>query len=524
MSHILVETLTPLHIGSGRILQANTEYLYFSEHKTVSIIDEAKILNVIGEENIEQWINLIEKGESLLDYLKKRSSGITPIETDKRTIKVKGNTNPNNGNSGIREQLFSGNGQALLAGSSLKGAVRTAVLNQAILKNPSFAYQLQIYKDEVSFTNKKTQKKETKINYSGVKLEKKYFGKDPNHDVFRLIRVADIHFNHTECILAETLNQLGNRFEMKNAVKQHIECIPQGQKSVGKIQIPNDLIKEIKKRPAIYNDTKGISDYASVTQLFRLINSFTKRQIEKEIAKFKPLDLPEGANNYIETLENLIENIDALNNDECIIRVGFGTGYLNMTGGWAIEQWKNIPNLNYEQEMENLGTAVRKNDKYNTFDLPKSRKMVLGGVPLGFIKLKQIDSSQANGWEKRLNDERLAIEKQRQLDFQKAQELSQQKAIEEAKAEAERLEKEEEEKQKERTKVFEGKLKKGSIINAEIIKVVGKVNTLKLYVANYDKVIVLTYLGLEVGQVIEVSVKDISGKGIVMAVDFKGIK
>ncbi|MEA5259538.1 type III-A CRISPR-associated RAMP protein Csm5 [Arcicella aquatica] len=481
MSHILVETLTPLHIGSGRILQANTEYLYFSEHKTVSIIDEAKILNVIGEENIEQWISLIEKGDSLLDYLKKRSSAITPIETDKRTIKVKGSTNPNNGNSGIREQLFSGNGQALLAGSSLKGAVRTAVFNHAILKNPSFAKQLSNFKEI---------KQNGKINYKGVSLEKKYFGKDPNHDVFRLIRVGDIHFNHTECILAETLNQLelGHRFEMKNAIKQHIECIPQGQKSVGKIQIPDDLIKEIKKRPAIANDIKGISDYASITQLFGVINSFTKRQIEKEIAKFKPLDLPEGANDYIEILEKLVADINALNNDECIIRVGFGTGYLNMTGGWAIEQWKNIPNFKYEQEMENLGTAVRKNDKYNSFDLPKSRKMVLGGVPLGFIKLKQIDSSQANGWEKRLNDERVAIEKQRQLDFQKAKELSKQKAIEEAKAEAERLEKvriaQEETK---KPKLFDGQLPKSKTITVDaIIAKSGKPNWVKLFVKGYE--------------------------------------
>lgn len=522
MSHILVETLTPLHIGSGRILQANTEYLYFSEHKTVSIIDEAKILNMIGEENIEQWISLIEKGGSLLDYLKKRSSAITPIETDKRTIKVKGGTNPNIGNSGIREQLFSGNGQALLAGSSLKGAVRTAILNISIEKN------LYLLNDKryrfKTFFDKRLNRETITNTFSDKNIQLALFGKDPNHDVFRLIRVGDIHFNHTECILAETLNQLGNRFEMKNDVKQHIECIPQGQKSVGKIQIPDDLIIEIKKRPTIYNNIKGISDYASVAQLFRLINSFTKRQIEKEITKFKPLDLPEGANDYIERLEKLIEDINALNNDECIIRVGFGTGYLNMTGGWAIEQWKNIPNLNYEQEMENLGTAVRKNDGYNTFDLPKSRKMVLGGFPLGFIKLKQIDSSQANSWEKRLNDERLAIEKQRQLDFQKAQELSKQRAIEEAKAEAERLEREEEEKQKERTKVFEGKLKKGSIINAEVTKVVGKVNTLRLYAVNHEKTVDLTYLGLTVGQIIEISVKDISGKGIVMAVDFKGIK
>ena len=490
MKNILIETLTPLHIGSGRILQSNTEYLYFQDSKTISIIDERKVLNIIGEENIEQWINIIEKGESLLTYLKKRIPDLLPYQTDKRLLKVKGGTNPSTGNSGIREHLFSGNGQPLLAGSSLKGAIRTAIFNQAILKKPYYAKQLNDFK-EIVYRNK--------VKYKGVKLEKKYFGKDPNHDVFRLLRIGDAHFENTECILSETLNQTGTSYEMKHSVKQHIECIPAKQKTICRIQIPEDLIREIEKRSHVSEQMGAIESVKDINIVFSQIKSHTNQLLEKEIRKYENLHLPDEANEYVETLREIQSTNSMLSDDECIIRVGFGTGYLNMTGGWAIEQWKNIPNINYEEEMGYLGTEVRKNDRYNTFDLPKSRKMALGGIPLGYIKLSIVDAEQAEKIQAKIEKDRISSTTQRQVKEEQAIYLAMQKAKEFAYDEQQRLVNEAIAKEKEivaarileeaakKPKMYDQALPKGkSILVDAIVCKSGKPNLTKVFIVGYE--------------------------------------
>lgn len=490
MKNILIETLTPLHIGSGRILQSNTEYLYFQDSQTISIIDERKVLNIIGEENIEKWVNIIEKGESLLTYLKKRIPDLLPYQTDKRLLKVKGGTNPSLGNSGIREHLFSGNGQALLAGSSLKGAMRTAIFNQTILNKPSYAKQLKDFK-EIDYRNR--------VKYKGVQLEKKYFGKDPNHDIFRLLRIGDAHFENTECILSETLNQTGRGYEIKHSVKQHIECIPAKQQTICHIQIPEDLIREIKKRPQVSDQMGAIESIKDINTIFSQIKANTNQLLKKEINKYEVLDLPDGAIEYVDSLKEIQATCSMLSDKECIIRVGFGTGYLSMTGGWAIEQWKDIPNLNYKQEMENLGTAVRKNDRYNTFDLPKSRKMALGGIPLGYIKLSVIDTEQAKKIQAKIEKDRISNTNQRQVKEEQAISLAMQKAKEFAFNEQQRLVNEAIAKEKEieearileeeakKPKMYDHSLPKGKSVSVDaIVCKSGKPNLIKVFVVGYE--------------------------------------
>jgi CRISPR-associated protein Csm5 len=530
MNKVLVETLTPLHIGSGRTLLSDTEYLYFSETHTVSVIDEHKILSIIGSENIDQWVHIIEKGSGLLDYLKKRSSSkvILPSQTDKRLLNVNGKSNPTSGNSGIREQLFSGNGQPILPGSSLKGAIRTAMLNRAILKNPSNAKRINDFKEEKTRTNYRTGQKEVQIQYKGVRLEKKYFGRDPNHDIFRMLRVGDTHFTETECILAETLNETGTGQEIKHSVQQHIECIPASQSALCGIQIPQDLIKEVEKRPDVLSKMKGIESIKTLPLIFGQINAHSKNHIEQEIKKYELLDLPIQADSYVETLKDILESYQNLSENECILRVGFGTGYLSMTGGWPIDQWKNTPDIDYKNEMNDLATAVRRNPKYNGMALPKSRKIVLGGIPLGFIKLKLLSRPEAEAWQVDVNQKALEAEARKKEALAAAQKQAEVAAIAAEKAEGERLKAEHiDAEEAKKPQMLEGKVKKGDIIDAEVIKVEqGKKATLKFYAEGQEKNIgrTINYNGILTGDILLVRVKMLSKKNEIVAAEFVNYK
>lgn len=524
--HVLVETLTPLHVGSGRMLQGNTEYLYFQNERMVAVVDEHKILGIIGEENLDRWIDIIGRGDNLLDYLSKRRPGVKPSDTSRRLLSVLGKRSPG-GNQTIREQIFSGNGQPILPGSSLKGAIRTAVLNALIRQNPTSARDIQSFKQVDEREDFRTGQLKRVVKYRGGSLEKKYTGQDPNHDVFRLLRIGDAHFEQTVCLLSETLNELGgSTFEMKESVKQFIECIPTGAETIFRVQIPAELkarLNETKYREVA--DKIPNRNRIEWTTLLSDINTNTKRLIQNEINRYQSQNLPEGAIEYLDSLKGMMTDLQA---NQCVIRVGFGTGYLNMTGGWAEEQWRQVlPRDKFDAEMVDLSQAVRHDQrgKYDIWSqtLPKSRKMALGGVPLGFLKLTVFSESEFANWQsktaeretqKRLKVEiqRLAVEEVARVaaENEARQLVEERKAAEEAK----------------KPKLFEGPLKQGQELDAEIVKS-GRPNKVKVYASGYEskEFDLIGYAGPEpIGKVIVVKADQFDKKKQLLQVRYLKFK
>jgi hypothetical protein len=138
--------------------------------------------------------------------------------------------------------------------------------------------------------------------------------------------------------------------------------------------------------------------------------------------------------------------------------------------------------------MLDLAREVR-HDKRGKYDhwsqvLPKSRKMALSGVPLGFLKLTVFSEREFADWQAQATD-RLA-QKQQQAEAQQIVAEATARAAAEAeaqRAEADRLAAEEARK----PKWFEGTLPKGKTVEveAEVVKS-GRPNTVKVYVKGYE--------------------------------------
>ncbi|MEM6768394.1 MAG: hypothetical protein AAF655_25875, partial [Bacteroidota bacterium] len=94
---------------------------------------------------------------------------------------------------------------------------------------------------------------------------------------------------------------------------------------------------------------------------------------------------PNEVGRYLEVLEELNEELEPLvenkNGDRCIMRLGWGTGFLNMTGGW---QEAKMSDGMYNKLKEEV-----RGRKYNRFPLPKTRRMAYDGTPFGFIELNR---------------------------------------------------------------------------------------------------------------------------------------
>jgi CRISPR type III-A-associated RAMP protein Csm5 len=362
--NIQLETITPLHIGSGVQMMGNAEYVYFSDTKELVLVDEAKVLDLIGVDQIQIWVNLVEQGkEDFLQYLKQRKPNLRPSDIAKRILPLRGNIRPERQNS-LREQLHNGMGIPYLPGSSLKGAIRTAVFGSEVLRFGRVA--------ESDLFNG------NRCNHNS--LNSRIFGPNPNVDWFRMLQVGDTYFKvGTRATFANTLNRQGRNadYEYKNEVKQLIEFIPSGSVAEVPIQVTSKHLEQILRLHPNY--FKPTARNFNLPSLFEVIHKHTLRSLKREIDYFKEKDILD-AEEWVENLNDINNRAKSFTSKECLIRVGFGTGYLSMTGDWLDEMVQG-------ELYDRVGNAARRNAKYSDFDMPKSRKMLFQGTPLGYIKL-----------------------------------------------------------------------------------------------------------------------------------------
>ncbi len=367
MAEIKYKTLTPIHIGSGRQLQGNIEYLYFANEKCIVVIDESKVLDIIGLQEVDKWVSIITKREDLLPYLQTRCTNLKADDIALRKMATLGKLPKSENN--ISEQVHSGNGHPIMPGSSIKGSIRTAIFN-SLLENDNEIV------NEPEFTRAKRRDFKTGISkFEDKNLLKHFFGNTANQDFLRLLQVGDVQFNNTVCMLSETLNTNGDEYLMKEKVKQFVECIPANTESIGKIHIPADLKKQIKNINFIdYN----LLEMIDLPQIFATVNKLTDYLVSNEIDVYKDENLPADAQLLVETYQNILNEIANCSENECVIRIGFGSGFKFMTGDWV--------DFMNEDTYNDFLQIVQK-PEYKDFPYPKTRKTILEGNLLGFVKL-----------------------------------------------------------------------------------------------------------------------------------------
>lgn len=360
---VALKTLTPVHIGSGTELQGNFEFLYFPQERKAVVIDERKVLAILGEEQLNHWISVIEERGSLLDLLQQRRPNLKPADVAYREMPVQ--------HSGLskttvlREQIHTGAGIPFLPGSSLKGALRTAIWAHSIYQEPEKVQQL----DNLGVRGGE------RFRFSDQTLGRQIFGNDPNHDIFRLLLIGDAHFNRTACYKTEVVNLGNDDWHIKPNITQFVEAIPAGEKAVFDLHQPESLIKQAEKTQ--YFNPRA--ELLRPEQLFPLVNQHTRRLVQNEINYWRDdQGDPEILGSYLEDLDNILAQIDTADVRDCILRLGWGTGFRSMTGAWHI--------LMTDADFYRLVRSMRpRHDEEIVF--PKTTRFVAGGMPMGFVKL-----------------------------------------------------------------------------------------------------------------------------------------
>lgn len=363
---VKIQTLTPVHIGSGREIQNGFEYLYFPQERKVAVLDPEKILQHIGEENLHLWVSCIEKGEKITEKLPQLRDKTSADVAERSITAHQPCAKP------VREQLRSGSDQALLPGSSLKGALRTVVFGETMLDNPKLAKE----KRNLGMVDYRGG-----FRWSDAPLQKNLFGQDPNHDIFRLLQVGDAHFGATEVFKTQIVNMKGKNWVIDRGEGKQIspeawvEALPPGAEATAEIRF-NEMLKSQADKFKTFNSN---ASKLQLHTLFRLANAFTERLVSDEINYWTTkADAPEGFDEYVPELKGLLETTKNCSENECVLRLGWGSGFRSMTGDWQGEM--------HDDDYDALVNSLRSR-KYEGLMFPKTVRFSGAGVPMGFIKL-----------------------------------------------------------------------------------------------------------------------------------------
>lgn len=491
---IHIETLTPLHIGSGKELQGNFEYLHFPQDKRIALIDEQKVLDILGRDRIHQWVSTIDKREKLLDLLQQfRKEKLKPIEVGRRILMAK--KGPQSLEQTLREQTHDGQGRPYMPGSSLKGAIRTVLFTAELFKNPHLIKDERNLgnwnKDNTRFFFKDDRRpKNPRKPHTQYGLEKNVLGKDPNHDIFRLLRPGDAFFDHTIALQTEVLNKKHDGWQVDPRLGMLIEAIPAGSESWLQLTQPEALLSCLERPAYRGKDPFGRFDKSQLgwEALVQQINVHSARLIRAELALWEQEGRPDALLSYMEKLESLLA--ETTSTDACILRVGFGGGVAAKTGDWQQE-------LMTEQTYYRWGDSFRGGKP--DFLFPKTRRQSPAGEPLGYIRLRAIDADEHSQLQARMAKQAAAQQTELKRVF-----------IPEAV----------------KPQFYKGRLRKGSTVDAYVFKdSQGKQKRIQLYLAagNTPQMMLSYPADVILGKLIQVEILQMEGEQVT-SVRFKGIK
>lgn len=364
MSKMKLETLTLLHIGSGNVLQKDCDFVCGKDEEdnpVVGVIDPRKVLALIGEENVGAWTVGIENGRGTDDIVRQHAPKSEIADYTRHITKSYLSHRPQQIKAFIRD----GFNRPYIPGSSIKGAIRTAVLANVAAKMQEAELLL----------------KAGGKGHITAKAMEKVLGKDPSHDVFRYLLVGDAFVAGKNVIVRNMVN-INERVESgfwdtrKQMATEVLTCGTEVEFSL--------VLKHPKEKPKDMPDTPHA--LCSEAALLDVINTHTRTLLADEIKKWEAKNVDakseEKVKKYISRLKSILKTADECQGtNSAVMRIGHGSGWRFITGAWA----ERLP----AKDFDAVANKVRlgKNG-YSQYMFPKSRRLEEGQCePLGFVKL-----------------------------------------------------------------------------------------------------------------------------------------
>jgi CRISPR/Cas system CSM-associated protein Csm5 (group 7 of RAMP superfamily) len=314
-----VTLITPLHIGDGVELQKNLDYLPSKEG--LRVIDPEDVLARLADNPAA----VREMGNTGFD-LARMEREKQDLPAPRYVLPLAGNRPPDN----LRRFLKNGHGAAYLAGSTLKGAIRTALWT--------------------SLDRRRLPPVNSYFNFQ--KAVKNVDGTDPNHDFLRPLSVGDSAAVAPSGVLRASeikffnlqrderpgwkdfsTRRTRNRFE--EAAGVFVEAVVPETKFHLQVRLDRTLTSGPVAAGLKLPRCDGLNGFA---EMARQIN-WHSRAIAAAERDFFARFVPEtGAVKSF--YEQLLAGFDSLNgsDERFIVRMAWGSGWRGMTGDWLSEE------------------------------------------------------------------------------------------------------------------------------------------------------------------------------------------
>lgn len=301
-SQLIINGITPLFIGSGKVY-SQLDYIHHEDN--IYIVDFDKLLKQIPTEVIDDLTSDINKNfknniwlGDIKDFLSKYHINWKQIV--EKEYELMGAIGKNEIN-----QFIKTGDQIYIPGSSVKGAIRTAMLFRI----------LEMYPD------KKKKIVGSIIERFNDQQINKLIQDDGSNDLLRALIVSDSKISADSLIkiAPSTVYHLRNK---ESTIPIFYEVLDKIFSSIGTIKINSRLVSSNALISENFNLTKE--------NIINAINSFSKEIIDYELKEFNARN-DSNLDHIIEFYKRLKAQLENLKDNECILRLGQGSGIIGIT-------------------------------------------------------------------------------------------------------------------------------------------------------------------------------------------------
>ena len=378
-----LEIVTPVHIGSGETLNhidgyyANGQWYYIDLERVLAhpSADLNALTSEMGKRDF-RWER----------HLRQRN--IDPAEVSVYSLSCPQSPEEVE----IREAIKGIRDQPFIPGSTLKGAIRTALLGEILSVSDN------VYEKSHDHLNKLIEqgpRGNPRREQPARQIETLSFGADPNRDLFRALQVSDTELLKNDALeigMAWTLtlnqsNELVQKIDRGREYKNFVQQIQAKQHLTFTIKVDDLLFREREKERLGFNDLQqeALRDIAEVCR------SAMDQLMRDERDFFNYYSLSEIANIY----DKLIDLNDTLPEGAFLLQIGWGTGYnantvtaLFTNDAESPVDWMDL------RERFRLGESRSQRGAYDEREFPKTRRILYRGqnpiAPLGWVKILPI--------------------------------------------------------------------------------------------------------------------------------------
>ncbi|MBI3243452.1 MAG: type III-A CRISPR-associated RAMP protein Csm5 [Chloroflexi bacterium] len=355
---VTVETLTPLHIGTGTDLLAKFDYVSRPSDRMTYVLDQEAVYADELERNgataqLNKPAGALLSSENWREgspFVRYTLHGSTTIER-------------------VHEQIKDAHGRCYLPGSSLKGALRTAIMAYAI-RSGEFKPQ--------------GEQLGPRSEWAAQQWEHDAFGRNSNYDLLRALQVAD----------SGALPTTPSALELCSArvftggepsIPVEVEAVRKGTTFQTEITIDELALKYA---PELDWEDRQLW----LTNLIEILQQTSRQRIEEELATTSAKGFEEAAIFY----KRLMATAEALKGKSAaVIQLGWGAGWTGMTvGGVLTKELQDRARQKYKLGKPQKAGRDWEPDLSKSF--PKSRSLraipsSVGddrpGLPLGWMLL-----------------------------------------------------------------------------------------------------------------------------------------